>query len=45
MAITADYLITDTEFRNPSDYTPELSRRGRGVDVWAALKSLGREGV
>jgi glutamate/tyrosine decarboxylase-like PLP-dependent enzyme len=45
MAITADYLMTDTEHRNPSDYTPELSRRGRGVDVWAALSSLGREGV
>lgn len=45
MAITADYLITDTEYRNPSDYTPELSRRGRGIDVWAALKSLGRTGV
>lgn len=45
MAITADYLMTDTEFRNPSDFTPELSRRGRGVDVWAALKSLGREGL
>ncbi|MDH3430304.1 MAG: pyridoxal-dependent decarboxylase, partial [Gammaproteobacteria bacterium] len=45
MAITADYLITDTEHRNPSDYTPELSRRGRGIDVWAALRSLGRTGV
>jgi glutamate/tyrosine decarboxylase-like PLP-dependent enzyme len=45
MAITADYLITDTEHRNPSDYTPELSRRGRGIDVWAALCSLGRAGV
>lgn len=45
MSITADYLLTDTEFRNPSDYTPELSRRARGVDVWAALKSLGRSGV
>ncbi len=45
MAITADYLMTDTEFRNPSDFTPELSRRARGVDVWAALKSLGRTGV
>jgi len=45
MAITADYLMTDTEFRNPSDFTPELSRRARGVDVWAALKSLGRQGV
>ena len=45
MAITADYLITDTEHRNPSDYTPELSRRGRGIDVWAALRSMGRSGV
>jgi glutamate/tyrosine decarboxylase-like PLP-dependent enzyme len=45
MAITAHYLITDTEHRNPSDYTPELSRRARGVDIWAALRSLGRRGV
>jgi len=45
MAITADYLITDSDFRNPSDYTPELSRRGRGIDVWAALRTLGRSGV
>ncbi len=45
MSITADYLITKTENRNPSDYTPELSRRARGVDVWAALKSLGRSGL
>lgn len=45
MAITADYLLTETEFRNPSDFTPELSRRARGVDIWAALRSLGRQGV
>jgi glutamate/tyrosine decarboxylase-like PLP-dependent enzyme len=45
MAITADYLLTETEHRTPSDYTPELSRRGRGIDVWAALRSLGRNGV
>lgn len=45
MAITADYLPTDTPQRNPSDYTPELSRRARGVDIWAALRALGREGV
>ncbi|HEY5790486.1 MAG TPA: aspartate aminotransferase family protein, partial [Gammaproteobacteria bacterium] len=31
--------------RNPSDYTPELSRRARGTEVWAALHSLGRQGV
>lgn len=45
MAVTAEYLPTESEFRNPSDYTPELSRRARGVPVWAALKSLGRSGV
>lgn len=45
MAITADYLPTQSEFRNPSDFTPELSRRARGVDVWAALHSLGRSGI
>ncbi len=45
MAITADYLPTDTEHRNPADFTPELSRRARGADIWAALRSLGRSGV
>jgi glutamate/tyrosine decarboxylase-like PLP-dependent enzyme len=45
MAITAEYLPTVTENRNPSDYTPELSRRARGVEVWAVLRSLGRSGV
>ena len=45
MSISAEYLPTQTEFRNPSDFTPELSRRARGVEVWAALRSLGREGV
>lgn len=45
MAVTAEYLPTDSVQRNPSDYAPELSRRGRGVDVWAALRSLGKDGV
>jgi glutamate/tyrosine decarboxylase-like PLP-dependent enzyme len=45
MAITAEYLPTESPFRNPSDFTPELSRRARGVEVWAALRSLGRTGV
>ena len=45
MAITAEYLPTSTVHRNPSDYTPELSRRARGVEVWAALRHLGRKGV
>ena len=45
MAVTAEYLPTATTQRNPSDTTPELSRRARGVEVWAALLALGREGV
>lgn len=45
MAVTAEYLPTESAQRNPSDYTPELSRRARGVEVWAALLALGRDGV
>ena len=45
MAITAEYLPTATPHRNPADFTPELSRRARGVEVWAALRHLGRAGV
>jgi glutamate/tyrosine decarboxylase-like PLP-dependent enzyme len=44
MSITAAYL-PQGEHREPSQYTPELSRRARGVEVWAALKSLGRTGL
>lgn len=45
MAVTAEYLPTQIDARNPSDYTPELSRRARGVEAWAALRSLGRQGI
>jgi glutamate/tyrosine decarboxylase-like PLP-dependent enzyme len=45
MAVTAEYLPSETMERNPSDFTPELSRRARGVEVWAALHSLGRSGL
>ena len=45
MAITAAYLPTQSPERNPADYTPELSRRARGVEVWAALRTLGRAGL
>jgi glutamate/tyrosine decarboxylase-like PLP-dependent enzyme len=31
--------------RVPSAYVPELSRRARGVPVWAMIKALGRSGV
>ncbi len=45
MSVSAAYLPTQASVRSPSDFTPELSRRARGVDVWAALSSLGRSGV
>src|SRR6185436_4959134 len=43
MSFKADYL--PEEAANPSDYTPEGSRRPRGVDAWAALRTLGRDGL
>lgn len=44
MGSTASYLPQE-ERRNPADYAPELSRRARGIAVWAVLKTLGRSGV
>lgn len=44
MSVTAAYL-PQGEHREPSQFTPELSRRARGVEIWAALKSLGRSGL
>ena len=43
-AVSAAYLVQGAE-REPCEYTPELSRRARGVDVWAAMSSLGRSGI
>jgi glutamate/tyrosine decarboxylase-like PLP-dependent enzyme len=45
MAITAEYLPAGDARRSPSDFTPELSRRARGVEVWAAMRALGRSGL
>ena len=44
MSIRADYL-PDRSSRDPFDFTPETSRRMRGVEVWAAIASLGRDGI
>jgi glutamate/tyrosine decarboxylase-like PLP-dependent enzyme len=44
MSVTAAYL-PQGEHREPSQFTPELSRRARGVEIWAALRSLGRSGL
>jgi glutamate/tyrosine decarboxylase-like PLP-dependent enzyme len=44
MRLEASYLQAGAE-REPMHWTPEASRRARGLEVWAALKSLGRAGV
>ena len=44
MSLTAAYL-PQGDHREPSQFVPELSRRARGVDTWAAMKSLGRSGL
>src|SRR5438270_2516535 len=44
MAISAAYLPSSPT-RDPANFTPELSRRARGIEVWAALHSLGRSGL
>ena len=40
----AAYLVQGEE-REPAEFTPDFSRRSRGVEIWAALRSLGRSGV
>lgn len=42
--LNAPYLMR-SERHEPSYFTPELSRRARGIEVWAALRHLGRGGL
>ncbi len=44
MSTSASYLI-ESDQRDAFQFTPELSRRARGIEIWAALKSLGRSGL
>jgi glutamate/tyrosine decarboxylase-like PLP-dependent enzyme len=44
MAMSAAYL-TPAATREPGQYAPEASRRARGVELWAAMRSLGRSGL
>jgi glutamate/tyrosine decarboxylase-like PLP-dependent enzyme len=41
--VVTDYLIGAAG--DPMERTPEFSRRARGFPVWAALRSLGRDGL
>ncbi len=44
MSANAAYLVRG-EKRDPNQFTPEMSRRARGVEIWAALRSMGRNGL
>jgi glutamate/tyrosine decarboxylase-like PLP-dependent enzyme len=44
MSVGGAYLAQD-EDRVPYQYTPDFSRRARGVEIWAALRQLGRSGL
>jgi glutamate/tyrosine decarboxylase-like PLP-dependent enzyme len=44
LGVHGPYLIQD-DAGDPSDFVPELSRRGREIVIWAALRSLGRSGL
>ena len=41
---TGDYLVYRKE-REPIMFTPEMSKRSRAIEFWAAMKFLGREGM
>jgi glutamate/tyrosine decarboxylase-like PLP-dependent enzyme len=45
MALSASYLARADGGRDGTDWTPESSRRARAFATWAALRSLGRDGV
>jgi glutamate/tyrosine decarboxylase-like PLP-dependent enzyme len=46
IAVTAAYLQQHVDGpREPMDWTPEFSRRARGLAVYATLRALGRQGV
>ena len=45
MTTGAAYIVETTSERDARDFVPEESRRGRAVPVYAALRSMGRQGV
>ena len=44
MQLTGSY-IQASENRDGMDYTPDMSRRARVVELWASLKFLGKNGI
>ena len=44
MSSSAAYLA-ESQTRDPHLFVPEMSRRARAIEIWAALRSLGRIGL
>ncbi len=44
-SLTPEYLRTDDDAENLSDYGPALGRRFRSLKLWAVIRCYGREGL
>jgi glutamate/tyrosine decarboxylase-like PLP-dependent enzyme len=44
MSMSGAYLLPSTH-RDAMNFTPDSSRRARAIEIWAALRSLGRSGL
>ena len=42
--MTGSYIVRSKE-RDGMNYTPEMSRRARGIELWAIMKYLGKSGI
>ena len=45
MTVLAAYIVDNPDERDPHEFVPEESRRGRAVPVYAVLRALGRDGL
>jgi len=45
LRLSAPYLVAGEDLRDGSSFVPESSRRARSFPAWAAIRSLGRQGI
>lgn len=45
LTLAAHYIVATNTERDPREFVPEESRRGRAIPIYAALRSLGRSGL
>jgi len=44
MQATGEYIVY-SDFRDPMLYTSEMSKRSRAIELWVAMKYLGKQGI